>query len=162
MRKNTRHHLLSVSFISLSLLLACTPGKRPLLMIQLCLNDDQGVSTFMSTMRSIADSEKVKFVDGSAQTQRDLKTIGAKMDKLDTPGAVINIGFDRGDRNLMMGGNLGLPTYQVALGFSADPNPSEAQRFADTVVKRLGTRWQVETVPAGTGALPMKTCPGKI
>jgi hypothetical protein len=116
----------------------------------------------MSMMRSIAVAENLKFVDGGAETQRDLKTIGAKMDKLDTPGAVINIGFDRGNRNLMMGGNLGLPTYQVALGFSGDPNPSEAQHFADIVVKRLGARWQVETVPAGTGALPMKTCPGKI
>jgi hypothetical protein len=35
----------------------------------------------------------------------------------------------------MMGGNLGLPTYQVALGFSGDPNPPEAQHFADIVVK---------------------------
>lgn len=101
-------------------------------------------------------------MDGGAETQRDLKAIGSKFDKLDTPGAVINIGLDRGHRNLMMGGNLGLPTYQIALGFSADPNAAEAQQFADIVVNRLSTRWQVETVPVGTGALPMKTCPGKI
>jgi hypothetical protein len=41
----------------------------------------------MSMMRSIAVAENLKFVDG-----------GAKMDKLDTPAAVINIGFDRGNR----------------------------------------------------------------
>ena len=116
----------------------------------------------MNMMRSIAVAQNLKFVDGSAETQRDLKAIGATMDKLDTPGAVINIGLDRGDRNLMMGGNLGLPTYQIALGFSGDSNPSEAQRFADMVVQRLSARWHVETVPAGTGALPMKSCPGKI
>jgi len=162
MQKRTRPHLPLVFLASLALLLGCTHGKPSLLTVQLCLNDDQGVSEFMSMMRSIAVAENLKFVDGGAETQRDLNTIGAKMDKLDTPGAVINIGFDRGNRNLMMGGNLGLPTYQVALGFSGDPNPSEAQHFADIVVKRLGARWQVETVPAGTGALPMKTCPGKI
>jgi hypothetical protein len=51
----------------------------------------------------------------------------------------------------MMGGNLGLPTYQVAMGFSDDPNPSQAQQFADIVIKGLRSRWQVETVPAGAG-----------
>jgi hypothetical protein len=159
MQRKARH----LSFlVSLALLLGCSPGQRPLLMIQLCLNDDQGVAEFMSMMRAIAVSENLKFIDGGAETQSELKTVGAKMQKLDTPGAVINIGLDRGDRNLMMGGNLGLPVYQVALGFSADSNLSEAQRFADIVVKRLGTRWRIEPVPTGTGAPPMKTCPGKI
>ncbi len=162
MQKRARPHLPSVFFVSLALLFGCTNGKPSLLTVELCLNDDQGVSEFMNMMRAIAVAENLKFVDGGAETQRNLKTIGAKMDKLDTPGAVINIGLDRGDRNLMMGGNLGLPAYEVALGFSADPNPSEAQQFADIVVKRLSTRWQVETVPARTGALPMRTCPGKI
>jgi hypothetical protein len=82
------------------------------------------------------------------------------MDKLQTPGSVINIGIDRGARNVMMGGNLGLPTYQVVLGFSGEP--AEDRRFADMLVKQLSTRWQVETVPVGKGAFPMKTCPGQI
>jgi hypothetical protein len=157
-----RPHLPIVFLISFTLLLGCTHGKPSILTVQLCLNNDQGVSEFISVMRSIAVAKNLKFVDGGGETQRDLKAIGAKMDKLDTPGAVINIGIDRGNRNLMMGGNLELPTYQVALGFSGDPNPSDAQHFADMVVQRLSARWQVETVPAGTGARPMKTCPGEI
>lgn len=162
MQTKARSPLSSVFLVSLALLLGCARGKQSLLTIQLCLNDDRGVSEFKSIMRSIAVAENLKFVDGSAETQRNLKITDAKFDKLNIPDSVINIGLDRGDRNLMMGGNLGLPTYQVALGFSSDPNPTEAQRFADVVVKRLGTRWQVETVPTGTGALPMRTCPGKI
>jgi hypothetical protein len=59
----------------------------------------------------------------AAQTQRDLKDIGAKFEKLDTPGAVINIGIDRRERTFVMGGNLGLPTYQVVLGFSGPITP---------------------------------------
>lgn len=82
------------------------------------------------------------------------------MDKLQTPGSVINIGMNRGAHNVMMGGNLGLPAYQVALGFSGEP--PEDRRFADIVVKQLGARWQIETVPAGKGAFPMKSCPGQI
>jgi hypothetical protein len=48
------------------------------------------------------------------------------------------------------------------LGFSDDPSPSQAQQFTDIVVKELRSRWQVETVPVGTGVLPMKSCPGNI
>jgi hypothetical protein len=131
-------------------------------MIQLCVKDDQGVTEFMNMMRSIAASEHMTFVDGGAQTQRDLKDIGAKFEKLDTPGSVINIGIDRGERTFVMGGNLGLPTYQVVLGFSGEEDREEVLRLADVVAKRLGTVWQVQTVPAGKGALPMKTCPGKM
>ena len=131
-------------------------------MIQLCVQDDQGVSQFMNMMRSIAVSERMTFVDGSAETQRELNAVHAKFEKLDTPGSVINIGIDRGEHNFMMGGNLGLPTYQVALGFSGGEDRAEVLRFADLVVKQLGTVWPVQTVPAGRGALPMESCPGKI
>jgi hypothetical protein len=42
-----------------------------------------------------------------------------------------------------MGGNLGLPTYQIAMGFSGDEDPKEMKRLADVVVKRLAALWQV-------------------
>ena len=139
----------------------CTPGKRPLLMIQLCVKDDQGVADFMNAMRAIAASEHMTLVDGSAQTQQELKDIDAKFEKLDTPGSVINFGIDRGDHSLVMGGNLGLPTYQIAMGFSGDEDPKKMKRLADVVAKRLAALWQVQMVPDGIGAFPMKTCPGK-
>ncbi len=82
------------------------------------------------------------------------------MDKLQTPGSVINIGVDRDKHNLMMGGNLGLPTYQVALGFSGES--SEDRQFAEKLVKQLSAHWHVETLPAGEGAFPIKDCPGPI
>jgi hypothetical protein len=130
----------AVILLSTAMLSGCTPGKRPLLMIQLCVKDDQGVADLMNAMRAIA----------------------AKFEKLDTPGSVINFGIDRGDHSLVMGGNLGLPTYQIAMGFSGDEDPKEMKRLADVVVKRLAALWQVQMVPDGTGSLPMKTCPGKI
>jgi hypothetical protein len=57
-------------------------------------------------------------------------------------------------------GNLGLPGYQVALGFSEGSNPSDAHRFAQMVVSKLEEHWHVEIVPdpAKSGALPMKNC----
>ncbi len=160
-KRRPQHLLLVLS--SIALLLACTPGQRPQLMVQLCVKDDPGVSEFMNMMRSIAVSENMKFVDGSAQTQQELKTIDAKMAKLDTSGSVINIGIDNPHgHTIMMGGNLGLPTYQIALGFGDPENPAEARRLANVVIKQLGRRWPVQTLPTDTGALPMKSCPGKI
>lgn len=41
-------------FGALVLLLGCTHGKPSLLTVQLCLNNDQGVSEFMNMMRAIA------------------------------------------------------------------------------------------------------------
>ena len=131
-------------------------------MIQLCVKDDRGVADFMNAMRAIAASEHMTLVDGGAQAQRDLKTTGAKFAKLATPGSVINFGIDRGKHSIVMGGNLGLPTYQVAMGFSGAEDPEEMKRFADVVVKRLAMLWPVQMVPDGTGAFPMKTCPGEI
>jgi hypothetical protein len=151
----------AILYFALALLCGCT-GKRPLLMIQLCVKDDPGVADFMNTMRSIAATEHMTFVDGGAQTQRELKTVGAKFEKLDAPGSVINFGIDRGGHTLIMGGNLGLPTYQIAMGFSGAEDPMEMKRLAEVVVKQLTTRWPVQTVPDGTGALPMEGCPGKI
>jgi hypothetical protein len=153
--------VLLVVLTSLAALCACSPGKRPLLIIQMCVNDDQGVADFMRIMRSIAVSEQMTFVDGGERTQQELKTVGAKDQKLDTPGSVIDFGLERGGDSILMGGNLGLPEYQIAIGFSGADPPKEVLRLADVVEKRLSARWQVLKVPNGTGALPMPTCPGK-
>jgi hypothetical protein len=155
-----RRYIFSAFLAFFGLLWGCAPSSPTYLTVNVCLKDKQGVSEFLGLLQSIAVSEHMHFVDGSTQTQRDLKSIGAKMDKLQTPGSVLNIGIDRGDHNVMMGGNLGLPTYQVALGFSGEP-PAD-RRFADMLVKQLGALWEVETVPAGQGAFPMKSCPGQI
>ncbi len=157
---DVRRYIFAAVLSSLGLLWGCAPSSPTYLTINVCLKDKQGVSDFLGLLQSIAVSEHLQLVDGSTETQRDLKSIGAKMDKLQTPGSVINIGMNRGAHNVMMGGNLGLPAYQVALGFSGEP--PEDRRFADIVVKQLGARWQIETVPAGKGAFPMKSCPGQI
>jgi hypothetical protein len=54
--------------------------------------------------------------------------------------------------------NVGLPGYQVALGFSGSSDSSLARRFAEDVTKRLEQHWRVETVPAGSGATPKPGC----
>jgi len=137
-------------------LFGCAQGKRPFLLVQLCFKDDQELADFTHLLQSIAYSERMTYIDNSGPTERDLDTLKA-------PGRlapVINISLEGSDGVASMGvGNLGLPKYQVAVGFSdAGSNRDEAQRFADTVVAQPKTRWHVETVPTGRGALPTPNC----
>jgi hypothetical protein len=70
------------------------------------------------------------------------------------------MGIDLGHGVGVTVSNLGLPGFQVALGFSEGSRPREAQRFAETVIRKLEARWRVQTVPipAESGARPMSGC----
>ena len=151
---NMKSCMVSTVLISLlGMLHGCAPGKRPFLMVQVCLRDEQNLGLFTSMMKSIAQSESMNFIDNSAATQNELASL-----KANPNSRVINIGVERKDGMGMSAGNLGLPSYQVALGFSEGSSSSEAHRFSDVVVAALKQRWHVEAVKPGKGALPMKTC----
>jgi hypothetical protein len=135
-------------------LTGCTQGQPPFLIVQLCFRDDQEVADFTHLLQSIAYSERMSYIDNSGPTERDLAVLNA-------PGRlapVINIGVEGSDGVGLGVANLGLPKYQVAVGFSAGSKPDEARRLADTVVAQLKARWHVETVPKGRGALPIPNC----
>lgn len=138
----------------------CSRTQESFLTIQACLVDQQGVAQFLSTMRAIAKSENLKFVDGSAETGSALKTIGADKYLEGDTALTIHVGIEGEGGMGVTAGNLGLPPYQVALGFTAGSDAAKANRLSDRVVQALSQRWYVETVPQGKGALPMKTCGG--
>jgi hypothetical protein len=135
-------------------LVGCTQGKRPFLIVQLCFKDDQELADFTRLVESIAYSEGMVYVDNSGPTERGLAALNA-------PGRlapVINIGVHDDDGVGLGVGNLGLPKWQVAVGFSEGSKPAEARRFADAVAGQLRARWHVEAVPEGRGALPIQNC----
>lgn len=123
-------------------------------MVQLCLGDQRALSEFTNVMRSIAKSEHMDFVDGSAQAKHDLEATNA----LRQVGPIIHMGLEREDGMGLVAGNIGLPGYQVALGFSSGSSQSSAHTFAAKVVSELKKRWHVESVPVGRGALPLNGC----
>jgi len=123
-------------------------------MVQICLGNEQGLKDFTDRMRSVARSEQMTFVDGSSDTKKDLETMGA----LRQAGPIIHMGVEREDGLGLTAGNIGLPGFQVAVGFSEGSNPPEAHAFAKRVIDLLETQWRVETVPPGKGALPLKSC----
>ena len=153
---------ISITLILMGLLSGCSSGKPPALMVQLCLQNDQGVSDFLNVMQSVAASEHMNFVDVSADTQEKLKVIHAKYAKLATPSSVINVDIESGDRLVVTADNIDLPTYQVSVDFTGNLSPTDKQRFIDIFIPRLSAQWQVDTVPAGVRPFTMKSCPGQI
>jgi hypothetical protein len=153
---------ISITLMLVGLLSGCPSGKPQALMVQLCLQDDQGVSDFLNVMQSVAASENMNFVDVSADTQEKLKTIHAKYAKLATPSSVINVDIESGDRLVVTADNIDLPTYQVSVDFTGNLSPADKQRFIDILIPRLRAQWQVDTVPAGIRPFAMKSCPGQI
>ena len=83
---------------------------------------------------------------------------GEAIGALHQSGPFINMGVEGEDGMGLTAGNLSLPGYQVAVGFGDGSDPVRARAFAERVVNRLKTRWDVETVPAGEGAFPLKAC----
>ncbi|WP_230781759.1 hypothetical protein [Sphingomonas sp. Leaf37] len=158
--RGLRQLTILVSVLSISWILSgCSQGQRPFKIVQLCLQDDSGVSSFLSMLRSIADQEQMTFIDNSSRTQAELDQAKKVADQLSTNGRAINVGIEGSGGIGMTAGNLGLTRYQVALGFSTGDNSENAQAFAKKVVARLRGKWLVQEVPSSQGAHPMKNCP---
>ena len=149
----------SVVIVLVEALSGCGTGKRPFLIAQVCLRNDQDVAAFEREMSSIAGVEGARFIDGSANTQKGLEAIdNPHVNKILMSRPLVNIGFDIGEGVGVTAGNLGMPGYQVALGFSEGSNSTNAHRLANAVVGKLAEHWRVETQSGNTGAKGMKDC----
>lgn len=140
------------------LLVGCAPEKHPFLMVKMCLSNEQGAAAFIDELKSIASAEKLDFVDNSNNTERELRAVGYAGHERTGRSRVINVGVLRKDGMGIGAGTLGLPGYQVAMGFSEGSNAVEAHDVANRVLTRLRQHWRIEVVPAGTGAKPMAGC----
>ena len=136
----------------------CSHAQEEFLAVQMCLVNEGGATQFTEIMREVARSEDLRFVDGSAETRdylEDVRNKGqVKLDHLPT----INIGIE-GEHGLgVTAGNLGLPSNQVALGFTAGRNAAKARKLADHLVQALSQRWHVRKILKGQGSFPMSNC----
>lgn len=76
-----------------------------------------------------------------------------------SPAIYIQVGLSDG---MGLGvGNLGLPGYQVAVGFTRGSDAERSRLLSDKVIERLQGTWQVQEVPAGQGAKPLPNCDGQ-
>ena len=136
----------------------CSRAQEEFLAVQMCLVDEAGVTQLKNIMRDVAKSENLQFIDNSAETGRALRNIGAEEAARHGAAFAIDVHIE-GEHGLgVTAGNLGLPAYQVALGFTAGRNAAKAHKLADRLVQALSQRWRVQTVPKGQGTLPMSSC----
>jgi len=154
--QNRRSSIATVFLASLVLCCGCSEGKRPFRMVQFCLAGNSDAMELKREVSSIARSEGMKLNDGSDAAERGLEATHAPADTRQQP--VIHVGVEGSDGLGLMVASIGLPSFQVVLGFSEGADRLKARAFADRVVKRLSQRWHLKTVPAGTGALPLKDC----
>jgi hypothetical protein len=141
-------------FSLMAVLCSCTPGQKPFLIVQICLGDEQSLASFIAIVESISQLENMNVIDGSAKAKTDLEQLRA----LHQPDPIIQINVV-GKNGVAMGiDNIGLPGYQLALGFSEGSDPAAAHMFATKVIDSVKYNWPVVYVPSGQGALPLKTC----
>lgn len=137
----------------LSMLGGCS-GQHPSRIVQICLGDKGNVAAFKDVMRSIAREKGIEFVDGGANTEKDLAALKKH------PGyTLIYIGMRGKDGVGLEAGNLGLSAYEVAIGFSGSDR-SDSRQFENDVIQELSKRWQIHTVPPGQGAFSLPGCSG--
>lgn len=148
-----------LSLISVSVLVeGCWSARESFLSIQMCVVDHAGVERLKDAMRAVAKSENLEFIDNSATQGRDLKAVGA--DKLLKRDAALAIDLHiEGEGGMgVTASNLGLPPFQVALGFTEGSDATKANRLSSRLVAAISQRWHVEKIARGTGALPVATC----
>jgi hypothetical protein len=153
--KRLWRHVRVCLFLSCALC-GCTPGKRPFLIVQMCMRDEHELPKLTQLMQSISQSEGMRFIDNSENTKAELDEI--RKTTPNTPTSTLNIGASDDDGVGFGASNLGLPNDQVAVGFSEGSNPLKAHRFADMVVGKIRKLWYVVPVPPGRGALPIPNC----
>ena len=152
----TTVHLLVL--ITVAVVCSCAEGKRPFLMVQLCLKDQNGTALFKSEMQALAQREGLRYVDRSDATQSELKLLGTTDRNMHPDGGVIYLGVERNDGFGLEAANLGLNDFDVVVGFADVGTRDASRKFADRVVAQLKTHWAVTVVPPGRGALPDPNC----
>jgi hypothetical protein len=140
------------------LLWGCGVGKRPFLMVQVCVRNSQGMNQLLDELHSLAASGHMRFSDNGAEAARELPNLGYRGHEREDGSPAINAVVIRADGMGVGASNLGLPGYWVGFGFSEGVNPAEAQHFADEVVRWLGQRWHVEALSAGSPSYPKVEC----
>ena len=138
----------------------CARAQQSFQTVQMCVDNQRGVDDLKNLMMMAARSEGLEFIDNSAQQAADLKEIGA--DKVLKRDAAHAIDFHiEGSNGLgATAGNLGLPTYQVGVGFTEGNDPVKAHKLAEDLVRAMSRRWSVQSISPAEGILPMKSCGG--
>ena len=150
-----RYFYQALAFVAAALILSSCTGERPFLQVQFCVANSQGVNLFKSTLQAIAQNERMRYIDSSESTTRDLRSLKPAGKNMHTDGRLVYVGV-KADGYGLEGGNLGLNPYDLSVGFGPDTPASRA--FSQRVVARLKRHWFLKVVPKDSGAFPDPDC----
>jgi hypothetical protein len=157
--RTVKFYVLLLITICTGAVVGCSEGKRPFVLGSVCLRDAQGLAEFRDVLQSIAVSEHSEFIDTSRRANEELKAIGKSRSPSGAPA--VNMGIELKGGGVMMASNLGLPGYQVGVGFSEGSNARKAHEFAARALAKIQAKWDVAFVqdPAKSGIRPSADCP---
>ena len=136
----------------------CSPAQRAFEQVRICVGDERGVAELKNVMQAVAQSENLQFIDNSAQQAQDLKEIATDRALKRDMFHAIDLHIE-GESGLgVTAGNLGLPPYQVGLGFTEGRDAAKARQLANHLISSLSQHWSVQRVPSSQGISPMKGC----
>ncbi len=136
----------------------CARVEAPAKLVQICVNDADGMSRFRNKLIDVANARKMKFADDSEVVRRDLDTVGYAGPEQDGNRHVVRFRVESADSMGLSVTNVGLYPYQVAMGFSTGHDKTASVRFAEQVIRELQVQWSVEEASQGTGVLPNPNC----
>ncbi len=143
--------------LSYGALIGCTTNKgHAFKQVELCVQNEDGVRAFKNTLKGIASSKSMSYIDGATSFSESINDIRGK-DSVDSKD-VIYIGVEGKDGLGLTAGNLGLAKYQIAIGYTAGRSESEALQFERDVNSKLIENWDVKEIPDGSSALPDRSC----
>ncbi len=148
----------AASIVLACFLASCSQGQRPFLIAQVCLQSPADVDLFLAELQHLSISEKLESVDASKSTAQKLAVMGAGDLVKDRAGKVVDVLLRRKDGVGVAATNVGLPGYQVAIGFSAGADDRAASLFAERIIGVIGERWRVEAASGEAGAKGLANC----
>jgi hypothetical protein len=137
---------------------ACGRAQLPLVTVQICLEDEVGISRFKELVEDIAEDENLSYFDGGIEAQESLARVGYSLDYLRSPSDLLQVHAHGGGEAVSFSAtNLGLSSYEVVLSVNGS-NLDEAGKLAELMLAQPSEIWELSTIPQDRGALPLEGC----
>lgn len=137
------------------LVASCQTGAAPRQQVQFCLTEEANADELRRILQGLARKHDMEFTDRSAETERELRSLGDLPPEVQRSFPIINLYVRRSDGLGIGGGNSGLPSNQVVLGFTTGGSSADRRLFVREVLSRLELKWNVQGAAPGEGARPL-------
>ena len=139
--------------VGLSLVTGCG-AIPPKVTLDICVNDEDGMSRFKSVLEEFSDQNGFTFVDDSQNTKK-LIELANKEEGIRPLSGSKSFSVLDGEESRIIASNTGLVEHQLLFVIFY----GELSEYEE-LLSMLRSNWQVKEVPYRNGALPDSTCGG--